>query len=214
MVIRLYYYPSYISLAPHILLEELGEPYELVFVDRYAGAHKRADYLALNPNGLIPVLIDGPLVVYEAGAICLHLSDTHPQAGLMPALGSAERAHAYKWLLWLGTGLQLALSNYLHPSRWALSDGAQGELRTSAEAAVARHFDILDEYLAGKSGPWLTGADYSIVDAYALTLCRWSRRMERPGASWPHVGPYAGHVLERPAVQRALAQEHLAQPWI
>jgi glutathione S-transferase len=109
-VIRLYYYPSYISLAPHILLEELGTPYELVFVDRYAGTHKRAEYLALNPNGLIPVLVDGLLVVYEAGAICLHLSDTHPQAGLMPALGSVERAHAYKWLLWLATGLRLACS--------------------------------------------------------------------------------------------------------
>jgi glutathione S-transferase len=213
-VIKLYYYPSYISLVPHILLEELGTPNELIFVDRYAGAHKRAEYLALNPNGLIPLLVDGPLVVYEAGAICLHLSDTFPQAGLMPRPGSAERAHAYKWLLWLATGLQPALSNYLHPSKWGLSEAAQGELRTGAEAAVARHFDILDVFLAGQAGPWLTGADYSIVDAYALALCRWSRKMERPAASWPHVGPYARRGLERPAVQRALAQEHLAQPWI
>ena len=86
-MIKLYYYPSYISLVPHIVLEELGAPYELVFVDRYAGAHKCAEYLALNPNGLIPVITDGRLVVYEAGAICLHLSDTHPQAGLMPLPG-------------------------------------------------------------------------------------------------------------------------------
>jgi glutathione S-transferase len=213
-VIRLHYYPSYISLVPHILLEELGAPYELVFVDRYADAHKRAEYLALNPNGLIPVLVDGPLVVYEAGAICLHLSDTHPQAGLMPPLGSAERAHAYKWLLWLATGLHPALSNYLHPSKWTLSEAAQSELRSGAEAAVARQFDILDAHLAGQGGPWLTGADYSIADAYAVVLCRWSRGMERPGASWAHVGPYARRVLERPAVQRALAQEHLAPPWI
>jgi glutathione S-transferase len=213
-VIKLYYYPSYISLVPHILLEELGAPYELIFVDRYAGAHKRAEYLALNPNGLIPVLVDGPLVVYEAGAICLHLSDNHPQASLMPPLGSAEWAHAYKWLLWLATGLRPALSNYLHPGKWALTEAAQGELRTGAEAAVARHFDILDLCLAEQSGPWLTGADYSIADAYALALCRWSRKMERPGTSWPHVGPYARRVLERPAVQRALAQEHLTQPWI
>lgn len=156
-MIRLFYYPSYISLAPHILLEELGAPYELVFVDRYADAHKRADYLALNPNGLIPVIVDGPLVVFEAGAICLHLSDTHPQASLMPALGSAERAHAYKWLLWLATGLQPALSNYLHPSRWALSEAAQGELRSGAEAAVARHFDILNGYLAWKIHGELAG---------------------------------------------------------
>ena len=184
-MIKLNCYPSYISLVPHIVLEELGAPYELVFIDRYAGAHKRAEYLALNPNGLIPVITDGPLVVYEAGAICLHLSDTHPQAGLMPLPGSAERAHAYKWLLWLATGLQPALSNYLHPSKWYLSEVAQGELRTGAEAAVGRHFDILDAHLARQAGPWLTGADYSIVDAYALAV----PLVAQNGTAWCQLAP-------------------------
>jgi glutathione S-transferase len=100
-MIQLHYYPSTAAMMPHILLEEIGVPYQRVLVDRMKDAHKAPDYLQLNPNGLIPVLIDGDLVLYETAAICLHLSDTHPQAGLAPPLGSPERAHGYKWLMWL-----------------------------------------------------------------------------------------------------------------
>lgn len=92
-MLQLHYFPSNASLTPHMLLEELGVPYELKLVDRAHGAHKAPDYLALNPNGLIPVLVEahaeGDLVLYETAAICLHLVDTHPQAGL-----------ALRWARW------------------------------------------------------------------------------------------------------------------
>jgi glutathione S-transferase len=97
-MLKLHYFPGNASMAPHMLLEELGVPYELSLVDRTKQAHKSPAYLELNPNGLIPVLVDGELVLYETAAICLHLVDTHPAAGLAPALGSGDRAHFYKWL--------------------------------------------------------------------------------------------------------------------
>ena len=78
-------------MIPHIVLEELGVPYERVLVDRSQNRHKEPAYLKLNPNGLIPVLADGDLVLYETAAIVLHLCDTHPQAKLAPALGSGAR---------------------------------------------------------------------------------------------------------------------------
>src|SRR5204862_2907350 len=77
-MIQLHYYPSTAAMVPHILLEEIGARYERVLVDRTVAAHKRAGYLQLNPNGLIPVLTDGDLVLYETAAIMLHLCDTHP----------------------------------------------------------------------------------------------------------------------------------------
>ena len=64
-MIRLYYYPGFISLVPHILLEEIGAPYQLIFVNLSGGAHKGPDHLRLNPNGLIPVLVQDDLVLYE-----------------------------------------------------------------------------------------------------------------------------------------------------
>ena len=111
-MIKLYFYPSFISLVPHILLEEIGAPYQLVFVNLSGGAHKRPDHLRLNPNGLVPVLLQGDLVLYESAAICLHLIDTHPGCNLAPAVGSPERATFYKWLMWFTSTLQPARSSH------------------------------------------------------------------------------------------------------
>jgi glutathione S-transferase len=213
-MLDLYYYPSYVSLLPHILLQEIGIEHTLIFIDRYANAHKREAYLKLNPNGLIPVLKDGDLVLYEATAIALHLADRYPAAGLAPSPGTNERAHFYKWLLWLATNLHPALSNYLHPSKWTADAAAQIQLRAGAEDRVAALFDIIDAEIVNRGGPWLLGETYSAVDAYAFVLCRWARGMARPGASWPNFGPYARRVSERPAVLRALHAERLAEPWI
>ena len=213
-MIELYYYPSYVSLLPHILFHEIGIEHRLIFVDRYADVHKREAFLQLNPNGLIPVLKDGDLVLYEAAAISLHLADRYPEARLAPALGTDERAHFYKWLMWLATSLHPALSNYLHPGKWIADETARLQLRAGAEERVAALFDIIDAEIGCGAKPWLLGQSYSLLDAYAFVLCRWSRRMARPGVSWPNFGPYTRRVAERPAVLRALEAEHLAEPWI
>ena len=118
-MIQLHYYPGNASLIPHILLEELGLPFELQYVDRAQSAQKSPAYLKLNPNGLIPVLADGPLVLYETAAICLHLADTHPAARLAPPTGTPQRAHFYQWLVWLTNTLQATLIIYFYPERWA-----------------------------------------------------------------------------------------------
>ena len=97
----LYYYPGNASMAPHMVLEEIGAPFELRRVERERDAHKAPDYLRLNPNGLIPAFVDGDLVLFEAAAICLHLADRNPRAALVPELGTAARALFYKWLIHL-----------------------------------------------------------------------------------------------------------------
>src|SRR6185369_14104207 len=164
---KLYYYPSFISLVPHILLEEIGVQYQLVFVNLSGGAHKRPDHLRLNPNGLIPVLVQNDLVLYESAAICLHLIDTHPGCDLAPVVGSPGRAIFYQWLMWFTSTLQPALSMYLHPHKCANELTTHAELRSCAEEKLGGLFDILDAALAAHDGPWLLGDAYSAVDAYA-----------------------------------------------
>ena len=216
-MLRLHYYPGNASLAPHVLLHEIGVPFELVLVDRTRDAHKSAAYLQLNPNGLIPVLQDGPLVLYETAAICLHLADTHPAARLAPPLGSVERAHFYKWLVWLTNTLQALLIHYFYPER-LVNDGdsaAAAQVKAHAEARIATLLQQLDNQLASHGGPWLLGADYSAADPYAWMLCRWTRGFEtRPARDYPQLGPYLQRLLQRPALQRALAAEGLAPPWV
>jgi glutathione S-transferase len=216
-MITLHYYPGNASFTPHVLLHEIGVPFELALVRRMEGAHKRPEYLALNPNGLIPVLVDGPLVLYETAAICLHLADTHPSAALAPAVGTPERAHFYKWMAWLTNTLQAMLMHYFYPERM-VDDGdaaAAQQVKTHAQQKVVAMLALLDTQLAAHGGPWLLGDHYSAADPFAFMLCRWTRGFdERPARSFEHIAPFLQRMLERPAVQRALEVEALAPPWV
>jgi glutathione S-transferase len=217
MTIKLYYDPSTASMVPHIVLEEIGVPYQRVLVDRTKNAHKTPDYLRLNPNGLIPVLVDGDLVLYETAAICLHLCDTHPEAALAPPLGTVERAHFYKWLMWLTNTLQATLITYFYSDRSVAPGNAAGaaEVKAQAEVKIGAMLDQLDAELARHGGPWFAGEQYSALDAYVLTMCRWTRNFKSPAArTRPHLGPYLQRVLARPAVLRVFEAEQLAQPWV
>ena len=215
-MIQLHYYPSNASMAPHILLRELGAPFELVRVDRDQGAHKSPAYLKLNPNGLIPVLVDGELVLYETAAILLHLADTHAEAGLAPALATPERAQFYKWLIWLTNTLQPSLIAYYYPERWVDEGNAAGvaQVKAHAEARIAPLLDQLEAQLGSHQGPWLLGQQYSAADAMAFMLCRWTRGFARPARSLPRLGAYLNRMLERPAVRQAIEAEQLPQPWV
>lgn len=216
-MIQLYYSPSTASMVPHILLEELGLPYERVLVDRTQDVQKTTAYLKLNPNGLIPVLTDGDLVLYETAAICLHLCDMNPGGGLAPAVGTTERAHFYKWLMWLTNTLQATLMIYFYPDRWVNAGNTAGaaEVKHHAEIRVNNLLKQLDNELARHGGPWFMGEAYSALDPYLFTLCRWTRNFVfSPARDKRQLGPYLRRMLARPAVQRTLANEGLSAPFV
>lgn len=215
-MMQLHYHPSNASFAPHVLLREIGIPFELVFVDRDHGAHKSPAYLRLNPNGLIPVLVDEDLVLYETAAICLHLADRFPAAALAPPLGTAERAQFYKWMVWLTNSLQVALIQYFYPERLVDPGNADGaaQVRRQAEATVVALLPQLDGQLAAQTGPWLLGDRYTAADPFAFMLCRWTRGFgTRKAREFAHIGPWLERVCEQPAVQRCFEVEHLTQPY-
>lgn len=211
---QLHYFPGNASMTPHMLLEELGVPYERVLVDRASNAHRSPEYLKLNPNGKIPVLVDGDLVLYETGAIVLHLVDTHPGAGLAPAVGTAERAMFYKWLLWLANTLQAEMPMYFYSDRWADDAAGAAQVKKHAEAHIAGMIDQLEGELARHGGPWFAGESFSALDPYVFMLCRWTRGMQRPARTLPQLSAYLQRMLARPAVQRVFANEGLTQPFV
>ena len=208
----LYYYPGNASMAPHMVLEEIGAPYELRLVDRDKGAHKASDYLRLNPNGLIPAFVDGDMVLFESAAICLHLADRHPEAQLVPAVGTDARAHLYKWLVHLTNTVQAELITYFYGDRLVDDAAGAAQVKAHAEARVAAMFDRIEAALA-QNGPHLLGDTFSVADLYLLMLARWTRNMKRPARTLPAVRALLDRTLARPAVARVFAKEKLDPPF-
>jgi glutathione S-transferase len=219
---ELHYFPGNASLIAHVVLEELGAPFAMRYVDRAQSAQKSAAYLALNPNGLIPVLVDhdasggdgAPLVLYETAAICLHLADAHPETELLPAMATRDRADAYKWLAWCASTLHPLTSLYFYPERWTDDAAGAAAIKSRAETRIGAMLEQIDAELARHGGPWLLGERFSVVDPYAFVLCRWTRAFARPARSLLHVAPWLERMLARPAVQRAVATEKLTPPLV
>lgn len=211
-MITLYGMPSTAMMIPHILLRELGVGFELRLLDRAKEEHKQPAYLALNPHGKVPTLVDGDLVISETAAICLHLADTHPQAGLVPAVGTAERAELYKWLMYLTNTVQADMLVYFYPDRYvSLGAAAASDVKAVAEQRLHGYFVAIDKALAGRT--WFLGDRYSLLDPYLFTLGRWSRFMTRPARTLPNLGPLFARMVERSAVREMFAAEGLSEPY-
>src|ERR1700757_2723063 len=137
-----------------MVLEELGLSYDLVLVDRAKNAQKSNDYLKINPNGRIPTLVDGDLVLFEAVAIVLHLVDKHPEAGLAPKVGTPERAKFYQWLTFLTNSLQEELMIWQYPDRLTGADAAATAVaKRGAEARASNYLDVIETHLEA-NGPF------------------------------------------------------------
>ncbi len=211
--LRLHYYPGNANLGPHVLLEELSVSYELVLVDRGASAQKRDAYLALNPAGRIPVLEDGGLVVFETAAIVLHLLDTRDtDHAFAPRVGTPERARFYQWLMYLTNTPQAEAHAFFYPHEHTTDEATAPLVKAKADARLTDMFALLDGALA-RSGPFLMGERYSALDPYLAMLVRWGRSLARPPRELRHVGALARAVAARPAFQRAMEQEGLAEPF-
>ena len=208
----LYYYPGNASLLPHMALREAGVPFELRLVDRSQDAQNSAEYLRLNPNGRIPVLVQDDLVLFEAAAITLHLADWHKEAGLAPLPGTLERAQYYKWMVHLTNTPQAEYRVWFYPQQHVTDPAAADGVQQAAGERLRHMFGVISNQLG--DGPWLLGERFSAADLFLLMLVRWGREMPHPPRNIPQIAAHARRVLARPAVQATFAAEGLAEPLI
>jgi len=189
-------------MAPHAALEEIGRPFEIRKVERNEDGLSPPDYLAVNPLGRVPALVDDDgLVLWESAAITIHLADKHPEAKLLPPPGTAERAIVVRWLVYLTNTVQASFMHFAYPERLVGGDAVDA-LRAGAARYLAREFEHVDEQLG--RGPYLLGETFSAADLYLHMVTRWCRRLERKAWSLPNVGPHYRLLSERPSVRRML----------
>ena len=95
---KLYGYPNSRATRALWALEEAQAEYDYIHIDVKAGAGKDPNYLAINPGGNVPTLVDGDLIITESAAICLYIGEKYPQSGLLSPAGTSERAQCYRWI--------------------------------------------------------------------------------------------------------------------
>lgn len=204
----LYYSPGAASLLPHLLLLEIGAAHELRRVDLQAGAQRDADYLRLNPAGVVPTLIVDGQPCAETAALLLMLCERHPEAGLAPPPGSPQRNAFLQGVLFLANTLQPTFRLWFYPGDAGAVDA--DALKQGMRARIENCFDRLAAQLAD-GRPYLLGDTVSALDFYATMLMRWSRNMPRPATEWPALNALAGRIRARPAWQRLYAIEGLTE---
>ncbi|MDQ3034727.1 MAG: glutathione S-transferase family protein [Myxococcota bacterium] len=205
----LYYSPGTASMAVHLALLELGAPHELRRVDLKSGAHKDAEYLRLNPNGMVPTLVVDGAPTYECAAILLLLGERHPGAALAPAPGAPDRALYLQWMLHLANTLQPAFRQWFYPNDFGPAD-QEAEMKAHARVRIEAVWDRLDAHLA-RRGPHILGVEVSIADLYATMLMRWSRNMPAPADRWPAIASLARAIKSRPSWKQLYEREELTE---
>ena len=188
------------SLAPQIVLEEIGAAYELHWF-----ARTPADLEALrriNPAGKIPILVlpDGTAVT-ESAAILIHLTDAHPQAGLAPAAGSSAHARFLQWMVFLSANLYEAVLRYYYCERYSTS-GAAAAPAIKAQALIdyGAHLERVHRELS----PYVLGDRLSAADPYLHMLAAWYPEDQAPLASrLPKLAQHAALLRRRPATLKA-----------
>jgi glutathione S-transferase len=191
---RLYYMPRTRSSRVLWLLEEIGERYELTEI---AGVQRRsAEHLRRHPLGRVPVLELGDgTTMFESAAICLQLADLYPAAGLIPPLGSSERALVYQWVMFAVAELEGPLFGWIRALGEGVTESPARDRFT--DAAVA-----LESALSG--GDWLLGAQFTVADVMCVSVLQGAaaRELLRP---WPGLETYVQRGESRPAFDKAAA---------
>jgi glutathione S-transferase len=195
--IVLYWHPMSSATPIACALAELGVPHERVKIDITTGEQRRADYLALNPNGKVPTLTVDGAPMFEALAIELWLGQTYGvKNGLWPAAGSAAQLQAMAWSTWayVSYGAQLVRLQAAHDL--GTPDDAHG---SAARKSVDELLGVLDARLSQQ--PWMLGEAYTLVDLIVASVVGYSSYIGAPVAAHPQTLAWLQKVQARPAMQ-------------
>jgi glutathione S-transferase len=181
------------------MLEEIGAPYELTIMDWEQGSGE--EHRARHPLGRVPVVELDDGYVFESAAICLHLADLYPEAGLIGELGTYARALAYQWSIFAPSELEPPL---IEGAIYGDSDPER------AEKARARFFKAADAVAGGLDRDYLVDGRFGVADVLVSTALSFAKRAKFPEPFPPVLDDYLARLFERPAYQRAFERASAA----
>jgi glutathione S-transferase len=185
------------------MLEELGEPFDIKYVE-YGAEMKSSEYLAINPMGKVPALKHGEGVVTETGAILTYLAETFAEKGLIPASGTPSRAAFYRWMFFIAGPLEAATSNeFLQidiPKTTPLGTPSKGYL---GYGKIDLTLKTLENHL--KANTYLCGKEFTAADIYLASHIGFGMHIAKAYAPRDIFNTYLERLSQRPAKLRAEA---------
>jgi len=213
-MLTLYYWPGASSVVPHIVLEEIGQPYRRQLVDCAHGEHKIAAYLKINPHGQVPALDADGVVITENVAILTYLAKNFPNARLLPE-STIEEARSISMMAWFGSTVHPAFARIIRPERFVDDTIARPSLRETARRVFWDYCREINGLLDRR--PWVMGAQYTVCDPYAFFVYDQGKRIKLPMHELRAFAAFSDRMLERPAVRaiRELEEAFLKgrNPW-
>ncbi|HZF74676.1 MAG TPA: glutathione S-transferase N-terminal domain-containing protein [Acetobacteraceae bacterium] len=205
---KLYYSPGACSFGIHVVLEELGKPYETQLVALKDGAQHKPEYLALNPKAKVPALgRDDGSVLTEWPVIAAWLAKSNPEAGLMPKDLEGETRCQEMMDYICGTVHPQGFTRQFRPANFAQAEADHPKVVEQGKQMAAKFFDTLDKTWRGDT--WVLPSGYSVADAALFFVEYWAVR--RSGMTLPpKLQRHYEAMMARPAVRRALEQEGMA----
>jgi len=213
-----YYSPGSCSLAPHIVLEEVGATYERQLVKAGPGT-QTPEWRAVNPKGRVPALSDvagtiggKPGLLTEAIAIMTYLARLHPEAGLIPAEPMRE-ARMYEWLSYLVAGIHASLfASIRRTNRFVDDPELFAPIQEKGRKSLHEAYAYVDGLL-GDGRDWAVPGGYSLADIHLLVFYNFGYAVGFDmKVEFPHWRAHTEKLLARPAVQRVVAIEELKLP--
>jgi glutathione S-transferase len=204
MSLVFYYSPMSSAVTVHWALEELGVPYEKVKIDLKAKDNEKPAFLALNPNGKVPLVVHDGTPIFESAAITMYLGETFGvDKKLYPPPGP-KRGLAMKWIVWTNVTLGEAVYRWArNTQKWVPDEQTNAKAAEAARADVASLLGILDAELASK--PFLAG-EYTLADTHVNSFVDWLRHMKIDMAAFAHLGAWSKRCSERPAYKAVMAR--------
>ncbi|MBT9582507.1 glutathione S-transferase family protein [bacterium] len=196
--------PSPNSFKIAALAHHLGLPLEVVPVDMLNGQHQSPEYLALNPNGLMPTLQDGDFTLWESNAILIYLAQKKPESGLYPQDPKGQ-ALVHQWLDWYhchwGTAFRPYLVERLFKPQFRGQPGDE-QVVAQAEEPFRKVAAVLNSHLSQR--PYLLGEALTVADFAVASVMVFANAVQVPLADYPHIRAYADRVLKLPAFAQAI----------
>jgi glutathione S-transferase len=200
----LYYAVGACSLAPHIVLEWIGAPYEAIKVQ-----YGSKELLSVNPAGAVPTLReDDGWLLTQCGAILEYLAAKHPEAGLAGGDGARAEAETHRWSAFFTSDVHASFWPIFMPFRYTTDDSksARQAVVDAGHKLAAKQFDVLNRHLDGRD--YILDGGRSVIDAYSFPMMRWAIKLLPGGLTeYPNVQALHDRIADDPAVQKVLARE-------